>query len=462
MAQMDGQRAQQYYGLSISAVIPARSLEGPAPLSFEQEQLWFLAQLIPDLAVYNGSLTIGFKGSLDVTAFEQGLNEFINRHQIWRTSFPTVDGQPVQVIHPASNLKLSLVDLRNLPEAERESKALRLAAEDIMRPFDLAHGPLLRAMLVRLGDEDYRLFMALHHIIFDAVSIYQVFLPELHALYGSFSSGKPSPLPPLPIQYADYAAWERESLQKDIFAQHLAYWKQQLSGAPAILQLPTDHPRLAVQSLAVQTFEGAQQSLVLPKTLTDALQVLSRQEDATLFMTLLAAFQILLQRYTGREDLIVGSSVAKRKQTKFEGLIGSFVSTLALRTNLSGNPSFRELLARVRDVILGAYSHADLPFEQLEEELQPEGNLNPLPTFDVMINLINTPPAVLELPGLTISIVQIVEPVSRFPMTLYVEAQESELSLRLVFQRALFLPGRITSMLNQLQLNLYKLKIVQI
>src|SRR6266567_800709 len=233
MTQMDGQRAQQYYDPSISVVIPARSLAGPAPLSFEQEQLWFLAQLMPDSPAYNESLTIGFQGSLDVTAFEQGLNEFINRHQIWRTSFPTVDGQPVQVIHPASNFKLAEVDLRNLPEAERESEALRLAAEDIMRP-------------------------------------------ELHALYEAFSRGKPSPLSPLPLQYADFAAWEREALQQDLFAQHLAYWKQQLADAPQILDLPTDRPRPPIQS-----YRGSMQTFALPRHLTEALKTLSRRECVT-------------------------------------------------------------------------------------------------------------------------------------------------------------------------------------
>lgn len=420
--------------------IPRRSSRGPTPLSFEQEQLWFLAQLIPDSAVYNGSLTIGFKGSLDVTAFEQGLNEFINRHQIWRTSFPIVDGQPMQVIHPASNLKLSLVDLRNLPEAERESEALRLAAEDIMRPFDLAHGPLLRAMLVRLGDEDYRLFMALHHIIFDAVSIYQVFLPELHALYGSFSSGKPSPLPPLPIQYADYAAWEREPLQKDIFAQHLAYWKQQLSGAPAILQLPIDHPRLAVQ-----TFEGAQQSLVLPKTLTDALQVLSRQEDATLFMTLVAAFQTLLHRYSGQDDLVIGTVSAGRTQAETEALIGFFENPLVLRTDLSGNPTFRELLGRVREVILEAQEHQALSFESLVKELQPERQLGQNPLFQVMLTLV--PTLLPSLPsGWNLVQMEVETGTSRFDLTLELEDRPEGLLSRFEYRTELFDEATIARM----------------
>ena len=442
MAQMDGQRAQQYYDLSTSVVIPAltRSSEGPAPLSFEQEQLWFLAQLIPDSAVYNESLAIGFKGSLDVTAFEQGLNEFINRHQIWRTSFPTLDGQPVQVIHPASNLKLLLVDLRNLPEAERESKALRLAAEDIMRPFDLAHGPLLRAMLVRLGDEDYRLFMALHHIIFDAVSIYQVFLPELHALYGSFSSGKPSSLPPLPIQYADYAVWQREVLQGELLAEHLAYWKQHLQGAPVGLDLPTDRPRLPVLTL-----QGATYNLTLPRALVAALKELSRQEGVTLYMTLVAAFQTLLHRYSGQDDLVIGTVSAGRTQAETEALIGLFENPLVLRTDLSGNPTFRELLGRVREVILEAQKHQALSFESLVKELQPERQLGQNPLFQVMLTLV--PTLLPSLPsGWNLVQMEVETGTSMFDLTLELEDRPEGLLGRFEYRTELFDEATIACM----------------
>ncbi len=444
MAQMDGQRAQQYSGLSTSVVIPARSSEGPAPLSFEQEQLWFLAQLIPDSAVYNESFTIGFKGSLDVTAFEQSLNEFINRHQIWRTSFPAVDGQPVQVIHPASNLKLSLVDLRNLPEAERESEALRLAAEDIMRPFDLAHGPLLRTMLVRLGDEDYRLFIALHHIIFDAVSIYQVFLPELHALYESFSSGKPSSLSPLPIQYTDFASWERESLQKDIFEQHLAYWTQQLADAPQILDLPTDRPRPPIQS-----YRGSMQTFALPSHLTEALKTLSRRECVTLYMTLAAAFQALLHRYTGQDDLLIGTITSSRKRPEVQRLAGYFLNTVVLRTDMSGNPTFRELLKRVCNVIISAHRHEDIPFGYIVKELRPERKRSYHPFIQVILSCqpqLPTPPS-----GWTVSQIDVQRHISKFDLCLELDERAEGLIGRFIYNTELFDADHINRLAGHLE-----------
>src|SRR5258708_3166875 len=252
--------------------IPPRSSQGFAPLSFGQQQLWFLARLMPDSPAYNESLTISFTGSLNVAALEQSLNEFISRHEIWRTSFPVIDGQPVQMVHPPSYRELGVMDLGSRPVPEREGEALRLATDEAIWPFDLAHGPLLRAMLVQLHNDEYRLFMTLHHIIFDAVSIYHIFLPELYALYESFSHGQPSSLSSPPIQYADFAAWERESLHEDIVGRHLAYWKQQLAGSPPVLDLPTDRPRPPVQS-----YRGSMQTFVLPRHLTDALKTLSRQ-----------------------------------------------------------------------------------------------------------------------------------------------------------------------------------------
>src|SRR6266496_5255753 len=444
MAQMDGQRAQQYYDPSISVVIPARSLAGPAPLSFEQEQLWFLAQLMPDSPAYNESLTIGFQGSLDVTAFEQGLNEFINRHQIWRTSFPTVDGQPVQVIHPASNFKLAEVDLRNLPEAERESEALRLAAEDIMRPFDLAHGPLLRAMLVRLGDEDYRLFMALHHIIFDAVSLNHIFLPELHALYEAFSRGKPSPLPDLPIQYADFAVWQRQWLQGNLLADQLAYWKQQLAGAPVALNLPTDRPRPPVQ-----TYRGSMRPFALSRRLTDAIKALSRQEGVTLFMALLAAFNTLLYRYTGQDDLLIGTSTAGRKRLEVQKLMGYFLNTVVLRTNLSGDLTFRDLLLRVREVTNSAFAHEDVPFQYLVKELHPERNLSQNPLFQVMLTL--EPPLPVLPSGWTLTQMDVETDTAKFDLYLELDDRPEGLIGRFEYSTDLFDAATIDRMVGHWQ-----------
>src|ERR1051326_1357556 len=278
--------------------IARRAPGKPVPLSFGQQQLWLLAQLIPDTPVYNESVTVHMPGPLDVAALEQSLNEILRRHESWRTGFPIVDGQPAQMIHSSLQFSLSPVDLRQMPRHEREAEALRIATEDAQQPFDLVHGPLLRATLVRLDDMDHRLFITLHHIIFDGVTIYQVFLPELRALYEAFATGQPSPLPELPIQYADFAVWQREWLQGKVLTDQLAYWKKQLEGAPATLELPTDRPRPSLP-----TYRGRVQSFALPQSLTNALRTLSSGEGSTLYMTLTAAFNTLLFRYTDRKSV---------------------------------------------------------------------------------------------------------------------------------------------------------------
>ena len=357
-------------------IIPRRTAPGYAPLSFGQQQLWLLAQMTPDTPVYNECVTIHMPGSLDVPALEQSLNEFIRRHEVWRTSFPVVDGLPVQVVHPSLTLTLPVVDLRHLPEAEREAEALRVVTEKARVLFDLSAVPLLRPTLVHFNDEEHRLFLTLHHIIFDGVAIYQVFLPELRTLYEAFSTGQPSPLPELPIQYGDYAQWQRERLQGDVFAEQLAYLKQQLADAPTTLELPTDHPRPPVQ-----THRGSMRPFGLSRRLTDELKAMSRQEGVTLYMTLVAAFKTLLYRYTEQEDMLVGTATAGRKHSEMLGMMGFFLNTLVLRTDLSGNPTFRALQQRVREVILEALAHQDIPFEYLVKELQPERNLGQNPLF---------------------------------------------------------------------------------
>ncbi|MGZ3624935.1 MAG: condensation domain-containing protein, partial [Ktedonobacteraceae bacterium] len=415
------------------------------PVSFAQQRLWFLDQLEPDSAAYNVPITFHLRGKLDVSVLESCLNAIVQRHEALRTTFHIMDGQPVQLIAPTLIVSLPVVDLRDLTEAERDAQILRLVTEVAHEPFNLVQGLLVRTTLLCLNEEEHVLLLTADHSVFDDWSK-NVFIRELTVLYESFSAGVPSSLPDLPIQYTEYARQQRERVQGDVLATQLSYWKQQLSGAPVILQLPTDRPRPEVP-----TFEGAQQSLTLPKKLTEALQTLSRQEGVTLFMILLAAFDILLQRYTGQEDLVVGTSIDNRTQKEFEGLIGCFANSLALRSNVSGNPQFRELLVRVRKVCLEAYAHIDLPFEQLVEGLQQERDQKRLPIFDVMINSISTPPTIWELPGLTISNVQMVEPVAKFAMTLYVEAWEGDLSLRLVYQRMLFSPERIACILDQFQ-----------
>jgi amino acid adenylation domain-containing protein len=363
-----------------------RSQAGPAPLSFAQQRLWFLDQLVPGNPFYNIPAVLRIRAPLDAAVLERSLNEIVRRHEILRTTFVPVNGEPVQVVAPALRLALPLVDLRDRPAAEREAEAGRLATAEARRLFDIAQGPLLRATLLRLDAADHVLLLTMHHIVSDGWSM-GLLLRELTALYDAFAVGRPSPLPELPLQYADFAVWQRAWLQGPVLNAQLAYWRRQLAGLPA-LQLPTDRPRPPVQA-----FRGAFQPLQLPPALTAALKALSQREGTTLFMTLLAAFKTLLFRYTGQDDVVVGSPIAGRTRAEIEGLIGFFVNSLVLRTDLSGDPPFREALGRVREVALGAYAHQDLPFERLVEELQPARDLSRNPLFQVTFQLLNTPSA---------------------------------------------------------------------
>ena len=357
----------------------------PLPLSYAQQRLWFLDQLEPGGAAYNLSIAFRLTGVLDVTALEKSLDAIVRRHEILRTIFPAKDGRPVQVIVPALPLTLLVVDLRGIPDNIREAEVQRRATAEIRQSFDLAQGPLWSVKLLRLADEEHVFLLSMHHIIFDGWS-FDVFFRELTALYTAFSTGKPSALPALPLQYSDFALWQRMWLQGAILEAQLTYWKQQLGGNPPLLELPTDRSRPPLQS-----FRGACQFLTLSHHLTEALKALSRQEGVTLFMTLLAAFKILLYRYTGQEDLLIGTPIAGRTRVKAEALIGFFVNTLVLRTNMGGNPRFRELLGKVREVALDAYDHQDLPFEKLVDELLLERSPSHAPLVQVMFALQNAP-----------------------------------------------------------------------
>ncbi|WP_414574316.1 condensation domain-containing protein, partial [Nostoc sp. CCY 9925] len=296
-------------------------------------------------------------------------------------------------------------------EVEREAETMRLASEEAQRPFDLSQGPLLRATLLRLDEKENVLLLTMHHIVSDGWST-GVLVREIAVLYEAFSAGKLSPLPELPIQYTDFAYWQRQWLQGEVLETQLAYWKQQLAGAPQVLELPTDYNRPAVQ-----TFQGASEPLVLPKALSEGLKTLSQQEGVTLFMTLLAAFKVLLHRYTKQDDIMVGTPIANRNRTETEGLIGFFVNTLVIRTELSDNPSFQKFLTQVREVALGAYAHQDLPFEKLVEELQPERNLSHTPLFQVMFVLQNAPIPPLKLSGLSLSPLKLNTTTAKFDLT---------------------------------------------
>jgi len=352
------------------------------PLSFAQQQIWLHGQMAGDIPFYNETMTVYRHGPLDLATLERCLLEIIRRHAIWRTTFEVIRGQPVQIIHPAPRMiSLPLVDLRKLSEPERERKATRLATEDARRPFDLKNGPLLRALLVRMEDEQFRLYITVHQIIFDAVTAYRVFLPELATLYQAFVAGKPSPLPDLRIQYADFAYWQQKVRSARTGAEHLDYWRKQLAGEISALQWPNDRPRPAVE-----THCGAIERFALPEPLVRNLRCLSQQEGVSVYMTLLAGFVALLYRFTGQEDIIVGSLSAGRNQAELEPLLGYFVNPLTLRVDLSGSPTFRDLLSRVRGVVLDALAHQEVPFPHVVRELRqrPDPSRNPL--FQVVLS----------------------------------------------------------------------------
>ena len=363
------------------------------PLSFAQERLWFLDRLQPGSPLYNIPAVLRLIGTLDERALERALGEIVDRHEALRTVFREVDGSPVQVISPPVAFALPVEDLSGLDEAERAAEARRRATEDAARPFDLAAGPLFRVRLLRLAAEEYSLLLTIHHIVGDGWST-GVFFRELAALYDAYAAGRESPLPELEVQYGDYAVWQREQFQGEALDRELAWWKERLSGAPELLELPVDRPRPPVQ-----TYRGAHEHIDFPDGMQERLAALARSEGATLFMTLLAGFQVLLARYAGSDDVVVGSPIAGRTQSELEGLIGFFVNTLVLRTDLSGDPTFREALRRVRAVTLGAYEHQEVPFERLVGELQPERSLSHAPLFQVMFSLQNAEKSPDELPG---------------------------------------------------------------
>jgi amino acid adenylation domain-containing protein/non-ribosomal peptide synthase protein (TIGR01720 family) len=376
-------------------VIRRRGNLDELPLSFAQERLWFLYQLEPESACYNEPAAVHLAGMLNAVALEQGINEIVRRHQVLRTVFTSVEGQPVQVTLDTIDVRMPLVDLQQVPKDERNSRIRELAQAEYQQPFDLVQGPLIRVRLLRLAQEEHVLLLTMHHSVSDGWSV-GVFFNELAALYEAFCLGKPSPLPQLPIQYVDYAHWQRNRFREESLDKPLAYWKKQLGGSIPILEFPSDRPRPPIQ-----TFRGARLYFSLPASLSEAITGLSRRENVTLFMVLVGAFQTFLYRCTGQDDVLIGSPIAGRNWPEVEKLIGCFLNTLVLRTDLSGNPSFRELLARVRDVAMGAYTYQDVPFERLVEELHPERDISRNPLFQIMFVLQNS--LTLELPGLSVT-----------------------------------------------------------
>ena len=371
------------------------SREGPLPLSFPQERVWFLDQLAPGAIAYSFQFTLRFTGAFDPAALRWALSELVRRHEVLRTSFPAVDGRPAQVIHPPFAAAVPQVDLSGLPAAMREPCAERLVRREIRRGFDVTRIPLLRWILMKLGSRDHLLLHVEHHFVHDGWSL-AVFLRELKELYATGRAGLPSPLPEPPIQYADFAVWQRRWMQGEALRWQLAYWRQRLAGSPPPLELPADRPRPRTHS-----FRGGALRVDLPAEIYRDLRALSRREGSTLFMTMLAAFYTLLYRYTGREDIVLGSGIANRRLRELEGLIGMVVNTLVFRTALAGELSFRELLGRVRETTLGAHDHQDMPFEKLVEELRPDRELSRNPLFQVLFSFHDAPVPDLDLPGLS-------------------------------------------------------------
>ena len=436
-----------------AAVLPLEPVDRdqPLPLSFSQQRLWFLDKLIPNNSFYNIPAGVRLKGPVDVDVLEKSLNEIVRRHEALRTTFAEHDGEAVQLIHPAMLVPIHWHDLRDVPADQQNAAAWRLASAEAERPFDLAAGPLLRAGVIQLAEDDHVLLLTMHHIISDGWST-AIVIGELQAFYNALLAGEAPVLPPLPVQYADYAWWQRHHLTGDVLAQHLDYWRNQLDDVP-VLQLPTDHPRPAVQS-----YRGATHAFDLSPQLAETVNRFSSDRGVTPFMTLLAAYQVLLARWTGQHDIAVATPNAGRTRADIEGLIGFFVNMLVLRTDLAGNPTFDELLGRVEQVSLDALSHQDVPFEKLVEELQPERDMSREALFQVVFHLQNTPPATAELAdGLRAEPLEVERHTSQFDLTFELFPTDDGYAGRVEYCTDLFEPTTIARLVTWYQRLLHAL-----
>lgn len=430
---------------STASKIPAYPRGAAYPLSFSQERLWFLDQLDPGNYAFNMPGAIRIKGKLNRDCLEKALNEILARHEVLRANFDTLHGSPIQKFSPVKPLALEVIDLSDRPAETRWNDAHHRIVEEARKRFDLRNDLLVRATLLKLDVEDNVFLLTIHHIVNDGWSR-GIFIRELTTLYQAFLAGLPSPLPPLPIQYADFAQWQREWLQGERLESQLAYWRKQLEGNPPEMDLLLDKPRPIMQSL-----HSSQASLRLPARLSQAIRKLSQEENATLFMTMLAAFKLLLHRFTGLEDIVIGSPIAGRNRTELENLMGFFLNTLVLRTDLSGDPDFRELIRRVRKTALDAYSHQDIPFEKLLIELHPERDLSRTPLFQVFFNMLNLETGWEGIPGLDAEAIEMPDIGSKFDLTLYLAENEQGINLRLVYNTDLFTHERIEEILSQYQ-----------
>ena len=406
--------------------------ENQLPLSYAQQRLWFIDQLGPGSPAYNISAMYRLRGKLNVPALERTVNEIVCRHESLRTTFHNVEGRPVAVVSPTVTIPLTPQPVLDTDGQAKEEELVRLARREASTPFDLAKGPLVRSQLLRIEEDDHALLIVVHHIVGDGWSG-SLIAGELAALYEPFAHDLPSPLPELAIQYADFTAWQRQWLDGDLRDRQVEYWRSALAAAPAVLELPADRPRPAIQS-----HRGDVRTHVIPNDLIERLTFLSQSEGATLFMALLAAFDVLMSRYSGQDDIVVGSTIAGRNYTEIEPVIGFFVNTLALRADLSGNPTFRELLARVKQVALDAYAHQELPFEKLVEELQPQRSLSYNPIFQVLFGLQNMPRRYFEASGLSVERSSIHQSTSILDMSWFAFPTADGMLLRVEYDTDLF------------------------
>ena len=418
------------------------SRQADLPLSFAQQRMWLVNQLEPDSNAYNVCTGLRMKGKLDENALNRAIHALIERHEALRTHFPVLQGEPSQVIKPVENYAMAREDLTHMPDEERPSRMKRIATEEFTKPFNLNDGPLFRARLLRLNFNDHVLLIGMHHIISDAWSM-GILIHELSTLYLTFCQGKPSPLPPLPIQYADFSYWQRQWIAGSSMEAQSEFWRRRLAEPLPDWRLPFDLPGNA------RDMRGDQVSTVLPKETTAEFRAFCRSVGATPFMALFTVFNILLYRLTGEEDLIVGSPVSGRNDEVSKSLLGCFLNTLALRNDLSGNPDFKTLMERVRKSTMEAYANQDIPFEKLLEDLKVKRNLDRHPLFDILFNHINAPQSELNLPDLELEPVGFSEPDAKFDMTFYVNENPDQLGFQLVFKKALFAKQRVQLFLDQ-------------
>jgi NRPS condensation-like uncharacterized protein len=425
--------------------IPRRSGAGPWPLSFAQRRFWFLKQLYPDSAADNLLNVIRLGGGLDVSVFEKAFSEIVRRHEILRTTFELKEGIPVQIISDPQPVNMPVADLSMLSEEKQIAEVERVAREEGLKPFNLSTGPLMRVGMIKLGEEDHVVMVTMHHIISDGWSM-KVMVEEVSRMYGGYRRGEGEEEEEERIQYADYAIWQQEWLEGEEYKEQMRYWKERLAGLPPFLDLPTDFARPSER-----TTRGATLLLVLPETLVARLKEFAHTENVTLFMMLLAVFNLLLHKYTSHTDIVIGTPIAGRNRIETEKLIGFFLNALILRTDVSNDPSFRQLLQKTRRITIEAFAHQDVPFEKIVEELNPERSSAYSPLYQVLFSLNNIPQSSLQLEDLMLSTVRINSDAVRFDLALYAEERDEELILCMQYSNDLFRADTIELMLKQYQ-----------